>query len=83
MRNRSRRKRLPTFLVHADDDQLVPPENSIYFYLTLRKVKVSTEMHIYEIGGHGFGSGKGKDACSSWMPRYVDWIKGLGLLDKK
>ena len=73
----------PTFLVHADDDKPVPPENSIYFYLALRKANVPAEMHIYEKGGHGFGPGIGKGACSSWMLRCADWMKGRELLEKK
>ena len=72
----------PTFLVHADDDKVVPAENSVAFYLALRKAGVPAEMHIYEKGGHGFGPGIGKGACSSWMARCADWMKGRGLLDK-
>jgi len=71
----------PTFLVLANDDKPVPPENSIYFYLALRKAKVPAEMHIYEKGGHGFGSGAEKGAVSSWMTRCADWMRGRGLLD--
>lgn len=73
----------PTFLVHADDDDVVPSENSVAFYLALRKAKVPAEIHIYEKGGHGFGLGVGKGACSSWTARCADWMKGRGLLDKK
>jgi acetyl esterase/lipase len=73
----------PTFLVHANDDKGVPPENSIYFYLALRKAKVPAEMHIYEKGGHGFGPGAEKGAVSSWMVRCSDWMQGRGLLEKK
>jgi acetyl esterase/lipase len=72
----------PTFLVHANDDKAVPPENSIYFYLALRKAKVPAEMHIYENGGHGFGLGKDKGAASSWPARCVDWLRTRGLLGK-
>jgi len=72
----------PTFLVHANDDKAVPPENSINFYLALRKVKVPAEMHIYENGGHGFGLGKDKGAVSSWPARCADWLRTGGLLDK-
>jgi acetyl esterase/lipase len=71
----------PTFLVHADDDKVVPPENSVAFYLALRKAKVPAEMHIYEKGGHGFGPGAGKGSCSSWMVRCADWMKGRGLFE--
>ena len=73
----------PTFLVHAHDDNPVPPENSISFYLALRKANVPAEMHIYEKGGHGFGPGAEKGAVSSWMLRCSDWMKGRGLLEKK
>lgn len=72
----------PTFLVHANDDKAVPPENSIYFYLALKKANVPAEMHIYEKGGHGFGPGVGKGAVSSWMLRCSDWMRGRGLLGK-
>ena len=73
----------PTFLALADDDKVVPPENSISFYLALRKANVPAEMHIYEKGGHGFGPGTNKGAVSSWMARCADWMRGRGLLDKK
>jgi acetyl esterase/lipase len=72
----------PTFLVHADDDKVVPSENSVAFYLALRKAKVPAEMHIYEKGGHGFGPGVGKGSCSTWMALCANWMKGRGLLNK-
>ncbi len=73
----------PTFLIHGNDDKGVPPENSILFYLALRKAKVPAEMHIYESGRHGFGLGKDYGAVSSWPVRCADWMRGRGLLDKK
>lgn len=73
----------PTFLVHADDDNGVPAENSIYFYLALRKAKVPAEMHIYQKGGHGFGLGKKDSAASGWPTCCANWMKERGLLDNK
>ncbi|MHC4241678.1 MAG: alpha/beta hydrolase [Planctomycetota bacterium] len=73
----------PTFLVHGNNDKGVPPENSILFYLALRKAKVPAEMHIYENGKHGFGLGQQGSAVSSWPLRYTEWMRGRGLLDKK
>ena len=73
----------PTFLVHGNDDTGVPAENSIFFYLALRKAKVPAEMHIYENGRHGFGLGKQLGAVSSWPLRCTEWMRGRGLLDKK
>jgi len=73
----------PTFLVHANDDKGVPPENGIYFYLALRKAKVPAEMHIYESGGHGFGLGKKDSPTASWPLRCADWLQTRGYLDSR
>ncbi|MWB94063.1 prolyl oligopeptidase family serine peptidase [Flavobacterium sp. GA093] len=61
------------FLIHATDDKAVPVENSINYYLGLKKEKISAEIHIYENGGHGFGLGtKGTNkywpqTCEKWL----------------
>jgi acetyl esterase/lipase len=55
----------PTFLVHTCEDRVVPPENSIYFYLALRQAKVPAEMHIYLKGRHGVGLGTNAGEVSS------------------
>jgi len=72
----------PTFLVHANDDEGVPPENSIYFYLALRKAAVPAEMHIYEKGGHGFGLGKKDSPVASWPQCCADWMRDQKLLER-
>lgn len=63
-----------TFLVHATDDKSVPVENSIQYYLALKKYNVPVEMHIYEIGGHGFGLGR-DDIAHSWTRVCSEWLK--------
>jgi acetyl esterase/lipase len=73
----------PTFLVHTYEDKVVPAENSIYFYLALRKANVPAEMHLYQKGPHGFGLGKTVGAASSWPIRCAEWMQASGLLDKK
>ena len=61
------------FLVHATDDKSVVVENSINYYLALKRNNVPAEMHLYETGGHGFGLGEGGTnknwplACEKWM----------------
>lgn len=45
----------PTFLVHANDDNDVPAENSLMMYAALREKKIPAELHILSEGGHGFG----------------------------
>lgn len=64
----------PTFLIHATDDGVVLPENSINYYLALKKNKVTAELHLYENGGHGFGLGVG-DTNKNWTRQCEDWLK--------
>ncbi len=69
----------PSFLVHAGDDDVVLPENSIRFYQALLAHHVSAELHLYQNGGHGFGMylPKSKDL---WMERCLNWMVGNGWL---
>ncbi len=73
----------PTFLFHTDADTGVPPENSVAFYLALKKAKVPAEMHVYEKGPHGVGLGQKLPAVRSWPERCIDWLRGRGLLEGK
>ncbi len=60
----------PTFLVHAQDDDAVPVQNSLLFYDALLNVKVKTEMHLFQEGGHGFGLNNPKS-----KGKWFDWAK--------
>ncbi len=62
----------PTFLVLASDDNTVNPENSIKYYEALLKNKVPAEMHIYQNGGHGFGTHL--LANNNWMETLKNWM---------
>jgi acetyl esterase/lipase len=73
----------PTFLVHSNQDTTVPAENSIFFYLALRKAGVPAEMHIYQNGSHGTAIEKKYGVISTWPERCTEWMKVRGLLDKK
>jgi acetyl esterase/lipase len=70
----------PTFLFHTTDDQAVPVENSVLFYMALRKAGVPVEMHIYERGLHGVGLAPTDLVLSSWPRRLADWLYSRGLL---
>ncbi|MBC8111392.1 MAG: alpha/beta hydrolase [Verrucomicrobia bacterium] len=63
----------PAFLVHASDDDGVKPENSIVFYLALRKNKVPVALHIYQKGGHGFGMNN-PTTQDQWTDRLQNWF---------
>ncbi len=73
----------PTFLFHTNADTAVPPENSVLFYLALRKAGVPAELHIYEQGKHGVGLAQKEESLANWPDRLALWMKGRGLLGKK
>jgi acetyl esterase/lipase len=70
----------PTFLFHTNDDEGVPAENSVAFYMALRKARVAAELHIYEHGPHGVGLAPKDPVLSSWPQRLADWLRVRGLL---
>lgn len=70
----------PAFLFHTDEDDGVPPQNSIAFYLALRAAGVPAELHIYERGPHGVGLAPYDPVLSTWTDRLADWMRGRGLL---
>lgn len=71
----------PTLLVHAEDDNGVPVENSIDYFLALKQYKIPAEMHIYPTGGHGFGlKTKGKGSVDTWTQAMENWLKSRDLM---
>src|SRR4051794_8204882 len=70
----------PTFLFHTNADTSVPSENSVLFYMALRKAKVPAEMHIFEPGKHGVGLAPKDPALSAWGPLLINWFRIRGLL---
>lgn len=73
----------PTFLFHTNDDEGVSPENSVCFYLALRKAGVPAELHIYQHGPHGVGLAPNDPALSGWPQRLADWLRVRGLLPSR
>jgi acetyl esterase/lipase len=70
----------PTFLFHTSADRTVPVENSVRFYLALRKAGVPAEMHIFENGAHGAGLAPTDATLSAWPPLLANWLRERGLL---
>ncbi|HWU94097.1 MAG TPA: alpha/beta hydrolase [Sphingomonas sp.] len=72
----------PCFLVHAEDDDVVPVQNTLALRAALLAAKVPVETHLFEQGGHGFGWGartQGKPA-HLWPELFLAWARGHGLL---
>lgn len=71
----------PTFLFHTDEDTAVPSENSVYFYLALRKAKVPAELHVFRTGRHGLGLARDVPGTKAWPQCCREWMRGRGLLE--
>ncbi len=72
----------PAFLVHTTEDKAVSAENSIYFYLELKKRNIPVEMHIFEKGRHGLGMGAPGTGFSIWPQLCEAWLLERGFLKK-
>lgn len=70
----------PFFIAAANDDQLGLAAHSVNLYSKLLEAKHPAELHIYLKGGHGFGMKKQNIPTDTWIDRYGDWLKQLGLL---
>ena len=70
----------PMFLIHAFDDP-VTANNSLALAVELKKAGVSTELHIYDAGGHGYGLRLVNTLpITTWPKRCEEWMQRRGLL---
>jgi acetyl esterase/lipase len=69
----------PAFLVHSENDSVVPAKNSIVYFEGLQKYKIESELHLFQKGGHGYGLSVGKGTQSAWPTLCIQWLKELGL----
>ena len=71
----------PTWLLHAMDDEAVPPENSLMLQSALRAAGVPHEAHYFQDGGHGFGVRliQGRPAAV-WPDLVLAWVRSNGWL---
>ena len=70
----------PTFLLSSSTDAAVPPENSVAFYLALRKAGVPAELHIFAKAEHGVGLGLHDPGIGQWGTLLIEWLRGQKLL---
>lgn len=70
----------PFFLVHAEDDDAVPVNNTLLLRAALKAKNVRAETHLFEFGGHGFGLRKaiGKPV-EVWPELWRAWARTTGL----
>jgi len=65
----------PSFIVHTDDDASTSL-GSVLLYAEMKRNNVSAELHIYQNGGHGYGSrDRPNSNIGTWSNRAVDWLR--------
>ena len=76
-----RRDTPPAILIHTDEDKVVPPENSINYYLALRKFNIPAALHIWKGGRHGLGLADNYEgAFKNWPKTVKNWLLERGFL---
>ncbi|MFW0715682.1 alpha/beta hydrolase [Pedobacter sp. N23S346] len=68
------KKSPPVYFIHAKDDNAVPYANSILMSDALKANGVSSEVYLYEKGGHGFGL-INKTSDVDWFNLMANWLK--------
>ena len=72
----------PTFLLQAEDDHVDNVNDSLAYYIALKKAGVPVEMHLYAQGGHAFGLRRTKFPITAW-PRLVEtWLGTIGMISE-
>jgi acetyl esterase/lipase len=70
----------PTFLLHAQNDDVDDVNHSLVYYIALKKAGVPVEMHLYAEGGHAFGLRPTEFPITRW-PRLVEtWLRTIGMI---
>ena len=71
----------PAFVAMTQDDP-VHVENAFVYALALKGRKIPVELHLYPVGGHGYGLRASDNLVSHWPERATEWMKSQGLLKR-
>ncbi len=73
----------PTFLVQAEDDHVDGVNQSVAYYIALKKAGVPVEMHLYAQGGHAFGLRRTKLPITAWPQLVEKWLGTIGMISER
>jgi acetyl esterase/lipase len=72
----------PTFLLQAEDDHVDNVDDSLAYYIALKKAEVPVEMHLYAHGGHAFGLRRTEFPITEWPQLVETWLGTIGMIPK-
>jgi acetyl esterase/lipase len=68
------------FLLHAEDDDVVPVGNALQMRAAARARGIAVETHLYERGGHGFGISRASGKpVAAWPDQWLAWTRSVGI----
>ena len=67
----------PAFVMHSSDDRAVPIANSLEYVEALVENGVSVSLHVYPIGGHGWGFRDTFAYKRQWTGELEKWLRML------
>jgi acetyl esterase/lipase len=70
----------PTFLVMAENDYTAHVENALVYFKALKDARTPAEMHLFTLGGHGFGLRPTELPISHWPALAEGWLHTLHIL---
>lgn len=70
----------PLFIAVAADDELTGWHGAVELYTQWRKANLPAELHIFQVGGHGFLKQQG--GVTHYLDRFRDWMELNGWLTK-
>jgi acetyl esterase/lipase len=70
----------PTFLVQSEDDDSDRIEDSLSYYVALKRAGIPVEMHLYAHGGHAFGVRRTRFPITAWPRLMETWLQTLGMV---
>lgn len=70
----------PTFLLQAEDDHVDNVDDSLAYYIALKKAGVPVEMHLYAQGGHAFGLRRTQLPITEWPQLVETWLVTIGMI---
>jgi acetyl esterase/lipase len=72
----------PTFLLQAEDDHVDNVNDSLAYYIALKRAGVPVEMHLYAQGGHSFGLRRTKLPVTAWPQLVETWLGTIGMVSE-
>jgi acetyl esterase/lipase len=69
----------PTFILQAENDPVDEVNNSLVYYIALKKAGVPAELHLYAQGKHAFGLRRTKFPITKWPQLMETWLGTIGM----